>query len=96
MTSAYIETLGNLTSCLTSFTKKNKNKGPRYDPCGTPDVTLIVLDKLPSNLTFCVLSVECNSIQLSKLELNPSLANLKSNKLTSTLHFNHLYPLHSG
>ena len=32
-----------------------KSKGPRIEPCGTPEVTLISLEVVPSSTTLCFL-----------------------------------------
>ena len=34
----------NFETCVISFTYSKKNKGPRFEPCGTPHVTLAFCD----------------------------------------------------
>ena len=57
MSSAYIEI--NVPSekprSATQFMYVRKSKGPRTDPCGTPDGTEVVLDDAPSTTTYCFL-----------------------------------------
>ena len=48
-----------------SFTYKRKSKGPRTDPCGTPELTLSGSDQIPS--------IEKYSILFVRKDLNHSL-----------------------
>ena len=54
MSSAYIVPSEKPRSA-TQFMYVRKSKGPRTDPCGTPDGTDVVLDDAPSTTTYCFL-----------------------------------------
>ena len=58
MSSAYINTLRRFNTRVTSSTNKMKSKGPKREPCGTPDVTFTGTETCPLNLTVCVLFVK--------------------------------------
>ena len=40
-----------------SLINKRKNRGPRTEPCGTPQDTVLVFDLLCSMLTYCLRSL---------------------------------------
>ena len=46
-------------------------KGPRTDPCGTPDQTDVVLDDASSTATYCFLQHRYEEIHWRMCELRP-------------------------
>lgn len=49
-----------------SFTYNKNNHGPKTMPCGTPDVSMNGLDRLPSQITDWMRPVRNDSNHLSK------------------------------
>ena len=47
---------------------RRNNKGPNVEPCGTPQITCLVMEQWPSKQTYCVLFFRKG---LNQLLVNP-------------------------
>lgn len=68
-----------------SSMKTRKSNGPRWLPCGTPDVTLTKRDMTPLSFTFCERFDELEANQSVSDLSKPNKFNLSVRSLCSTL-----------
>lgn len=61
------------------------NGGPRTVPCGTPDVTIMGFDRLPSQITDWVRPIRNDSSHLSKFSRIPQYSSLQRRRGCGTL-----------
>ena len=77
--------VGDIRVELISLIYTRNNRGPRMDPCGTPEETVDQAEEWPSTRTLCWRFVRKALIRLSTLPRTPTLSSFMHSFLCGTV-----------